>query len=303
MDYPQVTSIQIQSVIYNNDAPSLLSAVAAIANAVRVYQKTTGNALKVHLIYGDASSEPVFDENAVLSIRNTYREYISFDYRFFGFNSGTAKGHNLLAEGFTGEYYMIMNPDVKVAPTHFLRMIEPFLRREKVGLVEARQTPFEHHKEYNETTMETEWASTACALVRKEAFDSVGGFDSESFFLYCDDVDFSWQLRLNGWKILYQPLAPVYHAKTLSSQGKSLPSNAEVYYSAFGHLMMAYKWSNPVRLAKLKELFKKSELPLHQKALKDFLAIPAEKLPKRLDPAHKVSHFVGDYYAENRFVI
>ncbi len=50
----------------------------------------------------------------------------------------------------------------------------------------------------------------AAMLVRKKAFDLVGGFDSR-FFAYVEDVDLSWRLRLRGFKLAYEPAAKVAH--------------------------------------------------------------------------------------------
>ena len=47
-------------------------------------------------------------------------------------------------------------------------------------------------------------------LVRTDLLQKLGGFDP-SFFMYCEDVDLCWRLRLAGKEILYAPLAVVYH--------------------------------------------------------------------------------------------
>lgn len=304
MDYPQSLSVQVQAIVYYNEVDSLLATVAAMANAVRVYRSRTGKAFQLHFIYGDSSKTPVMDDKLIASIQEKYAQYLTFSYRVFGFNSGTSKGHNLMAQDYNGDYVVLMNPDVKVTPRFFLEMLEPFLMDEKVGMSEARQTPMEHQKVYNEETMETEWATGACVLVKKEAFDSIHGYDADSFFLYCDDVDFSWRLRLQGWKIRYQPQAPVYHAKKLSVNGQWQPTDAEVYYSALAQMLMAYKWSNPSRLKKLQRGFAVSEDARHRKALEEFARMEKENLlPKQLDPEHKVSRFVGNYFTENRYIV
>ena len=41
----------------------------------------------------------------------------------FGFNSGTAKGHNLMGENCTADFMMIMNPDVILEPQCLTRML------------------------------------------------------------------------------------------------------------------------------------------------------------------------------------
>jgi GT2 family glycosyltransferase len=42
-----------------------------------------------------------------------------------------------------------------------------------------------------------EWLSGACLVVRRSAFDAVGGFD-ERLFMYCEDVDLSYKLTSHG---------------------------------------------------------------------------------------------------------
>lgn len=62
------------------------------------------------------------------------------------------------------------------------------------------------------------WYTAACMLLRKEAFDAVGGFD-ESFFLYFEDVDLSRRLRLSGWKMTLVHEAAAVHVKGGSRRG------------------------------------------------------------------------------------
>lgn len=68
------------------------------------------------------------------------------------------------------------------------------------------------------------WYTAACLLVRKSAFDAVGGFD-ERFFLYFEDVDLSLRLLQDGWK-----LAEVASAKAFHVKGGSRSGAAEVAY-------------------------------------------------------------------------
>jgi N-acetylglucosaminyl-diphospho-decaprenol L-rhamnosyltransferase len=55
-----------------------------------------------------------------------------------------------------------------------------------------------------------EWISGACMLVRRTAFDEIGGFD-EGFFLFCEDTDLCARLRDRGHRITYRPDAVVTH--------------------------------------------------------------------------------------------
>jgi GT2 family glycosyltransferase len=53
-------------------------------------------------------------------------------------------------------------------------------------------------------------ASGAALVVRREAWDAIGGFD-ERYFMYGEDVDLSLRLRLAGWGIGIVPAARVAH--------------------------------------------------------------------------------------------
>jgi len=57
---------------------------------------------------------------------------------------------------------------------------------------------------------DAEWLGGACLLVRRAAYDEVGGFD-ESFFLFNEEVDWCYRFRQAGWKVLFDPGAEVVH--------------------------------------------------------------------------------------------
>jgi len=61
-----------------------------------------------------------------------------------------------------------------------------------------------------------DWVSGACFLVRRVAFDSLGGFD-ERYFMYAEDVDLCWRLGRAGWRVWYVPGAEVVHVQGLST--------------------------------------------------------------------------------------
>jgi GT2 family glycosyltransferase len=55
------------------------------------------------------------------------------------------------------------------------------------------------------------FGACGCAmLLTRQALDDVGPFDS-SFFLYYEDTDLSWRMRLRGWRMVYEPAAVVDH--------------------------------------------------------------------------------------------
>jgi N-acetylglucosaminyl-diphospho-decaprenol L-rhamnosyltransferase len=54
------------------------------------------------------------------------------------------------------------------------------------------------------------WAVAAFLLVRRAAWDDVGGFD-ERQWMYAEDLDLGWRLRQAGWATRYEPRAEVEH--------------------------------------------------------------------------------------------
>jgi N-acetylglucosaminyl-diphospho-decaprenol L-rhamnosyltransferase len=56
----------------------------------------------------------------------------------------------------------------------------------------------------------TGWLSGSCMLLRRQAFEAVGGFDP-SYFMYCEDMDLCRRLAEAGWSNVYVPSAVITH--------------------------------------------------------------------------------------------
>ena len=82
---------------------------------------------------------------------------------------------------------------------HFVWPANPFSRR-------YRMLDWDHA-----AAADVDWVAGNHFLVRRRAWDEVGGFD-ESFFMYMEDVDLCWRLRRAGWRTGYEPAARVTHA-------------------------------------------------------------------------------------------
>jgi N-acetylglucosaminyl-diphospho-decaprenol L-rhamnosyltransferase len=66
------------------------------------------------------------------------------------------------------------------------------------------------------TPREVSWVSGAAMLLRRSAFEQVGGFD-ESFWLYGEELDLGTRLRDAGWKVLASPELEVLHVGGVST--------------------------------------------------------------------------------------
>ena len=77
-------------------------------------------------------------------------------------------------------------------------------------LVRARRYPAEFQRVQG-SGGRVDWVSGACMLVRRSAFDEVGGFD-QGYWMYWEDADLCRRLVNKGWEVHFEPAATVQHA-------------------------------------------------------------------------------------------
>ena len=102
-----------------------------------------------------------------------------------------------------------LQPSVRGFPTLWRLATEYFFLRKLAPRSRALNAFFGEQFDH-ESVREAEYLFGACLLVRREAVDSVGGFD-EDFFLMSEEVDWCYRFRQAGWKILFFPGAEVTH--------------------------------------------------------------------------------------------
>jgi N-acetylglucosaminyl-diphospho-decaprenol L-rhamnosyltransferase len=113
------------------------------------------------------------------------------------------------------------NPDGSLQPS-ILRL--PTLGRifcESSGLafLAGGRSPLRGHsatREDHSRRRSVECVKGAALLVRRTAFEEVGGFD-ERFFLYAEESDLCARLSERGWTILFEPAARVVHRGGVSA--------------------------------------------------------------------------------------
>jgi N-acetylglucosaminyl-diphospho-decaprenol L-rhamnosyltransferase len=94
------------------------------------------------------------------------------------------------------------------------------------------------------------WLSGACLLLRRDAFDSIGGFDA-SYFMYFEDLDLGDRLGKAGWQNVYVPSAVVTHTGGHATSRDRRRMAVEHHRSAWLYLSRKYsglRWL-PVRMA------------------------------------------------------
>jgi GT2 family glycosyltransferase len=109
----------------------------------------------------------------------------------------------------------LLNPDgslqrsVRGYPTPWRIATEYFFLRKLAPRSRALNAFFAQQFDH-ESVREADYLFGACLLVRREAVDSVGGFD-EDFFLMSEEVDWCYRFREARWTVLFYPGAEVFH--------------------------------------------------------------------------------------------
>ena len=79
------------------------------------------------------------------------------------------------------------------------------------------------------------WLSGSCLLVRRAAFEAIGGFD-ERYFMYMEDVDLGDRMGKAGWLNVYVPSAEVLHHKGHATARESAANLAAHHKSTYIYL-------------------------------------------------------------------
>lgn len=85
----------------------------------------------------------------------------------------------------------------------------------------------------------TGWLSGSCLLLRRSAFEAVGGFDP-AYFMYCEDMDLCRRLRIAGYQSIYVPSAVVEHSGGHSTRLASRRMLAEHHRALYRYLARQY---------------------------------------------------------------
>jgi N-acetylglucosaminyl-diphospho-decaprenol L-rhamnosyltransferase len=118
-------------------------------------------------------------------------------------------------------------------------------------IVPANPWTRDYHRQSDyEVQRDAGWLSGACVLVRRSAFDSVGGFDDD-FFMYFEDVDLGYRLGRHGWRNVFVPTSVVEHEGGHSTKGNSVAMIAAHHASARLWVAKRYPGAlrSPVRVA------------------------------------------------------
>lgn len=183
-------------------------------------------------------------------------------------NYGYCGGNNRAAEVANNEVLLFLNNDVRVSPDwlfdldrafqdNLLSAAQPAIYSDQQpdefeyagasgGFLDRNAYPFcrgrifditeVDHGQYNES-IPILWASGAALAIRKEIFNSLGGFD-EDFMFHMEEIDLCWRVWNHGGLIKVIPTSKVYH---LGGGSLSRENPRKTYYNFRNNLLMIIK--------------------------------------------------------------
>ena len=178
-----------------------------------------------------------------------------------GFAGGNNKGFEYaIAHGY--EYSLMLNNDTFVEP-NFLELLTNYMdvhanvgaiqpkiffnnNRQKIwngGSYFLSWLGWTYSKNYMRTAgpaqnnfAEVDWITGCALLVRTSIVQQIGALN-DHFFIYYEDVDFSFRIRQAGYKLIFHPQSVIYHIAGMANKakvkGKEGYANPYVHYLNF----------------------------------------------------------------------
>ena len=199
-------------------------------------------------------------------------------------NVGFARANNQALAQATGQCLLLLNPDTVVESDTFVKCVDfmqshpdcgglcvkmvdgegSYLKESKRGFPSPQASfykisglihLFPHSKRIGAYYMghlpenevnEIEIMPGAFLMFRREVYGNIGGLD-ESYFMYGEDIDFSWRIRLAGWKNYYFPETHIIHYKGESTKKGSM-NYVYTFYNAMAIFVKRYFSGSNARL-------------------------------------------------------
>jgi GT2 family glycosyltransferase len=155
-------------------------------------------------------------------------------------NSGYGFSCNLGATKAKGKYICFLNDDMKVKPNMLEVLVGQINKEENAGVLVCKEVDYDCETQTKATGMFMDrfvntfprrdvesgpifYAPGAPSFMKLDIFHEIGGFDKD-YYLFVEDVDLSWRLRLRGYDIIYINNAVVHHhgSATIGSFGPNL---------------------------------------------------------------------------------
>ncbi|MCF2141399.1 MAG: glycosyltransferase [Candidatus Lokiarchaeota archaeon] len=187
----------------------------------------------VEYIFIDNSNNKSYS-NKLKKMLNHFIINCDFNYKiiFSENNGGYSKGNNLGVRLSSGEYILILNPDIELEKDFYSKfclyrniynwdIITPLILENKynkkmiLGIsyiigYSLFNFIYKIRRKLHKKLYYNQFISGSCFLIKKDVFLELGGFDI-TYFMYLEDLDFSLRAIKRKKKILFSKDFVVYH--------------------------------------------------------------------------------------------
>jgi len=187
-------------------------------------------------------------------------------------NWGFARAVNIGLKKSSGEFILLINPDIIVNSDSLLPLIDFMRKNPKIGICGGRlenedgslqyskgsfpslsSTIFRtflprpmrkyHLRGYNKRG-KCDWVTGSFMLTRKCLMEEIGGLD-ENYFVYYEDVDYCLQIQKRGWLTYYFPETTASHLNPHAISKRTIEIENEIrksrlYYFKKNHSIIPY---------------------------------------------------------------
>ncbi len=171
-------------------------------------------------------------------------------------NTGFSGGNNVALEGLSAAYAFLLNSDAVIHPGDLDNLLDFADQNPDAGLIGPRVLNPDGSIQYScrrwptfaaglyrnvylgrlfpgnapasdylmqdfdhAETRDVDWLSGCALLIRKTCLHRIGPLDAATFFMYCEDMDWSLRANKDGWRVVYFPGCTVTHKIGGSSDG------------------------------------------------------------------------------------
>ena len=158
-----------------------------------------------------------------------------------------AGGNNVaIKEALNGDatHILILNNDTILHEDFLEHLVKAFRSEEKIGIVVPKINYYNNrkliwyaggfvnfftgniyhrglrkHDDGNyDLSHEVDYATGCCMLIKRELFEEIGLLD-EAYYIYTEDVDFSFKAQAAGYKVVFEPRSLIWHKVSSATGG------------------------------------------------------------------------------------
>lgn len=109
----------------------------------------------------------------------------------------------------------------------------------------------ENNELYNQQS-DVDYVSGCAMLIQSQVIKKVGKL-CDDYFAVCEDIDFCFRVKNEGYRIRYEPSATVWHIESSSSGGSDAPQYA--YYQTRNYFLFHNRWAQSLSQLFISQLY------------------------------------------------